>query len=260
MVVLNSWKPSGRDILRKNVQDAQQWLGENAAVCSMYNSQNAEGVPRCSHCFNPIYGSSSTSGGICQWCYGTGYEGGIRKMWLCPVLPSQTDYSQTYDNRGQLAGELMGFQLPDYVETWQDDFILRLNGWQVKNTNGIFTMTPAITTVYELDTPQPQFVKDGLGFMGTEQRIGTMVLGSLVNTPHPICKLFLNGLPMNLIDYSMPVPIPIQTQNGAILVPYIKNGETSNEPNSTTSQPSQQSNGNNAQPIRNNTTAGTPEN
>ena len=241
MVVLNSWKPSGRDILRKNVQEAFQWLGENALVLSMFNSQNAGDVPRCPYCYDGIYGASDTSGKICPYCYGTSYEGGIRAMWLCPILPSEPAFAELYEAKGQMAQELLRFQLPDYVEVWQDDFILRLNGWEAKEEAGTFTMLPSISRAYEIDTPQPQFVKDGLGYMGTEQRIGTVAFGVAVNIKHPICSVLLEGLPEELLNYSMPVPQPIQNENGALYIPYVKNktndasatSQTSKEPGSS---------------------------
>ena len=251
MVVLNSWKNSGRSLLKKNVQEAFQWLGENAVVLSMFNSQNAGDTPRCVHCWDPDYGQSDTSGRICPYCYGTGYEGGIRKMWCCPIITSQPDFAQLYENKGQLAEEILNFQLPDYVEVWQDDFILRLNGWQTKEENNSFVMNPAITRAYELATPQLQFVKDGFGYMGSVQRIGSVTIGSAVNIKHPICSLLLNGLPGSLVNYSMPVPQPIQNENGALYIPYITNGGNNND-NSATAQTGELPSGNNSQHVRNN--------
>ena len=229
MVVVNTYKNSGPEILKKCVQEAQQWLGEPALVLSMWNSQNAKNTPRCKHCYNPAYGQSNTGDDICPYCYGTTYEGGIRAMWLCPIIVSNPEYTQLYDRRGQLAEQWINFQLPDYVEVWQNDFILRLNGWEnVDNvtTDGQYlSMRPLISRGYQLDTPTPKYVKDGYGYLGTAQRVATIAQGAVINTEHPINNVCLAGVPIEAIDFSLDQPLPMQNQNGALYLPYVYNSQ-----------------------------------
>ena len=227
MAVVRSWRNSGLELLKKNVQEAQEILGEPALVVSMYHSQNAGNQPRCKYCYDDVYGQSSTSGGICPHCFGTSYEGGVRALWLCPIVVSNPEFTQQYNNRGQMAEEWLNVQFPDYVETWQNDFLLRLNGWEtidnIDSEGQYVTMRPMISRAYQLDTPTPIYLKDGNGYTGTKQRVGTKAQCAVVNTEHPIANLCLSGIPLDTLDFSMDIPVPEQNQNGALYLPYVNN-------------------------------------
>ena len=223
MAILNAHNISGLEILRENVQEAQQWLGETACVISMFNSQNAGDQPRCSHCYSNVYGQSSTENGVCPFCYGTSYEGGIKSIWLTSIIVSRPKWDYQVQPRGEIAMEWYDIQIPNYCQVWQNDFVLRLNGWNLISQQPL-SISPRITTAYQLGVPTYSTLKDGLEYMGTDAIIGTKVQAKLVNMTHPITSLFLKNIPDTLVDWSMGLPQPSQPQNGAVLVPYVQNG------------------------------------
>lgn len=190
MTVLRNQKLGGVRWLKKSVREALQLNGELALYYQMYNPQNAEGVERCSHCYEPAYAQpfSPASEGICPYCFNTTYEGGIKQAFFAPLLISKPDIADNHQPYGDLAEQSANVYLPDYITAWKGDFVVRINGFNLVSENP-FKITPEAVEVWEIETPQVSIVKDGLSQIGSFQRIGTNAKASLVNIPHPIAKV-----------------------------------------------------------------------
>lgn len=190
MTVLRNQKLGGIRWLKKSVREALELNGELGIYYQMYNPQNAEGVPRCSHCFEAGYAQpySTAPQGICPYCFNTTYEGGIKQAFFVPLLFSKPDISDDHQPYGDLAQQRAKVYFPDYIESWEHDFVVRINGFNLVSENP-FKITPSAVEVWKIQTPQVSIVKDGLSQIGSFQKIGSHAVASLVNIPHPIAKM-----------------------------------------------------------------------
>lgn len=208
MTVLRNQKLGGVRWLKKSVREALELEGELALYYQMYNPQNAEGVARCSHCFEAGYAQSYSPSpqGICPFCFNTTYEGGIKQAFFAPLLISKPDIADDHQPYGDLAQQSANVYLPDYIEAWKGDFVVRINGFNLVSENP-FKVSPSAVEVWEIQTPQVSIVKDGLSQIGSFQRIGTKARASLVNIPHPIANVAISSPQLSLFT-----PTPSQGQ------------------------------------------------
>ena len=191
MTLLRSQKIGGVRYIRKAVREALEAEGELAIYYQMYNPQNSEGVPRCTHCLNGAYQQSDWGASmICPWCFGTTFEGGIRQAWFTPLLFSKPDVRDDRHPYGDLAEQTSDLYLPDFISAWKGDFAVRINGFNIASQNP-FKVTPEAVEVWKIETPQVSVVKDGLSQIGSFQRVGSTAKASLVNLdpPHPIASV-----------------------------------------------------------------------
>lgn len=210
MTVLRNQKLGGVRWLKKSVREALELEGELALYYQMYNPQNAEGVARCSHCFDPRYAQpySTSPQGICPYCFNTTYEGGIKQAFFAPLLISKPDISDDHQPYGDLAQQSANIYLPDYIEAWKGDFVVRINGFNLVSQNP-FKVSPSAVEAWQIQTPQVSIVKDGLSQIGSFQRIGSNARASLVNIAHPIANVAFSAPYLSLFT-----PTPKQ---GALL-------------------------------------------
>lgn len=210
MTILRNQKLGGVRWIKKSVREALELEGELCLYYQMYNPQNAEGVARCSHCFEAGYAQSYSTApqGICPYCFNTTYEGGIKQAFFAPLLISKSDIADDHQPYGDLAEQSANVYLPDYIEAWKGDFVVRINGFNLVSENP-FKVSPSAVEVWELQTPQVSIVKDGLSQIGAFQRIGSKARASLVNIPHPIANVAISSPQLSLFT-----PTPKQ---GALL-------------------------------------------
>ena len=224
MTVLNQQTNTGTNLFRQWVTEAHELEGELCLVLSMYNAQNSEGIERCPTCSNPSYLQSDYEGfdsdsEICPDCFGTTYKGGIRKAYIAPLLLSEARLQNQVDTNGDIASYVIDFQFPFWLEIFEFDFVLRLNGWNIQEEgNGLYTVTPKIIEAYQLQIPKIYTVKDGFGYMGESQKIASKATGTSVNTNNPILNIGISTKYPNQF-----VPTPIQGALSSISISHLNN-------------------------------------
>lgn len=222
MTVLNQQNNSGVHLFRQWVTEAHELEGELCLVLSMYNPQNSEGIDRCPVCTNSSYDQSDYEGfdtdtEFCPACFGTTYKGGIRKAYIAPLLLNEPTLRNQVDNNGSIASYSVDFQFPYWLDIFEFDFVLRLNGWDIQEEgNGLYTVTPKTIEAYKLQVPKIYTVKDGFGYMGSDQKIASKATGISVNTEHPICNIAISTKYPNQF-----VPTPIQGPLSSVSIAHL---------------------------------------
>ena len=205
---MHNYRAASLNWLQKGVQEVGQWVGEPCLVLAMYNPQNApaEGIKHCPLCWSPIYKQSSTSGGICKACYGTGWEGGIKQGWFINAVRTNPSFTNNVDRKmGHLSGAKASLLLPGCCDVWEFDFVLFINGWE-KTAEGNFK--PMLKEAWQISTaPQSRFLKDGSINYSTISRAGSKVDIGAINMDHPISQITFDQIP-NLTASAFFAPTP----------------------------------------------------
>ena len=207
MTILRNQKLGGVRWLKKSVREALELEGELCLYYQMYNPQNP-GAERCSHCYNGSYMQSgyALSNEMCPYCFGTTYEGGIRQAYFTPLLISKAQISNSHKPYGDLAEQAANAYLPDFIEAWAGDYIVRINGFNLVSENP-FKVSPSAVEVWKMGVPQVSIVKDGLSQIGSFQKLGSNAPLSLVNLDQPIANVAISSPQLSLFT-----PTPSQGQ------------------------------------------------
>ena len=131
MTVLANFQDPALWWFRKAFEEGAQRIGEPVVALSMWNAQNAPeaGIAHCPRCWTEGYGHPDP---LCPYCFGTGWEGGIRKAWFCNAIRTNPSQQNAVDQKmGRLAGESAVLDLPWYCDVWEFDFALFINGWSL---------------------------------------------------------------------------------------------------------------------------------
>ena len=208
MAVLHNYRQSSLMWLQKAINEANQWVGEPCLVLSMWNPQNApaNGISRCPHCWDTVYGNSEPDGNVCPYCYGTGWEGGIRKGWFINAVKSNPAYKNQVDKKmGRLAGADAVLLLPGVCDVWEFDYALFINGGQI-NDDG--SHTPVAKEAWKISAPpQIKFLKDGSGNYSIALRAGEKTDVKAINMSHPITNITFDSVPdLSTLAYFAPSP------------------------------------------------------
>ena len=170
------------------MQDACNFVGEQLLIINLWNPLNApQSLNHCSYCWNSAYGQSgSLTDIICPYCYGTGYENGIRQLAYCMGIIS-VDSQKTIRNkqRGMLEEDTFKLTLPAPLYVYPNDLIVRVNGWTLTN-NGLVPQYMQILCV--ADSVQNSYVKDGNRFIGEDNRVGCVASCRLYTQSHPLLE------------------------------------------------------------------------
>lgn len=171
--------------------DALEWMGERCLWLGLYNPQNAGQTPHCSYCWNPTYGESDTSLGVCTHCLGTGYEGGIREaVWLPALFNKIEPQVDMQQKRGTLETMKTTVSLPSCVAPMRNDVVVRCNGWRITDSG----VVPLAVRSWRLTSiPQPMMVKDGFQRLSMDRIMG-WTADTVVDESCPASQLMFTGL------------------------------------------------------------------
>ena len=187
-MLINNSKQQAISLLKRNMQDACNFVGEQLLIINLWNPLNApQSLNHCSYCWNSAYGQSgSLTDIICPYCYGTGYENGIRQLAYCMGIIS-VDSQKTIRNkqRGMLEEDTFKLTLPAPLYVYPNDLIVRVNGWTLTN-NGLVPQYMQILCV--ADSVQNSYVKDGNRFIGEDNRVGCVASCRLYTQSHPLLE------------------------------------------------------------------------
>ena len=187
-MLLNNSKQQAISLLKRNMQDACNFVGEQLLIINLWNPLNApQTLDHCSYCWNSAYGQSgSLTDIICPYCYGTGFENGIRQLAYCMGIIS-VDSQKTMRNkqRGMLEEDAFKLTLPAPLYVYPNDLIVRVNGWTLAN-NGLVPQYMQILCV--ADSVQNSYVKDGNRFIGEDNRVGCTASCRLYTQSHPLLQ------------------------------------------------------------------------
>lgn len=211
MAVLRNYRDPAVNLFRKQFNEAAQWWGEPAVLFSMWNPQNVQNqdlpIAHCPHCWDDDYGQSNTSGGICPYCFGTGFTGGIRKAWFTNVIRTNPSQTNKIDKlQGHLAGEEATMQAPWQADLWEKDFVLFVNGWEETDVSGIYA--PLVQEAWQIAAPpQVKNIKDGSSNYSKMVKICSKCDIKRVNMNHPIMNVEWAALPqLNSDAFFVPTP------------------------------------------------------
>lgn len=187
-MLINNSKQQAISLLQRNSQDACNYVGEQLLIINLWNPLNVpQNASHCSYCWNSAYGQSGPLNDIiCPYCYGTGYENGIRQLAYCMGIIS-IDSQKTVRNkqRGMLEEDSFKLILPAPLYVYPNDLIVRVNGWTL-TTHGLVPQYMEILSV--ADSVQNVYVKDGNRFLGEDNRMGCVASLRLYTQEHPLLK------------------------------------------------------------------------
>lgn len=229
MTVVRVYQPHTFDFMSNAVKDAASILGERIVYCEMWNTQNApKGMPRCKYCYDDVYGESDTTGGICKYCFGTTYKGGIKAAHFTNAIMSSPDTTSTYHKEhGEFDTENLTCQVSDDIKPHEKDYILRIAGWYLQgNQQSLSVGDAAYMTVdeYALYGRQWQkglkadfascykvrrsfndaYIKDGFHYLGQQNRVGAQIPIGYTDQKNPIVNITLSNIPGQFISDNIP--------------------------------------------------------
>lgn len=193
MTILANFQDPALWWFRKGFTEAAQRVGEPAVVFSMWNPQNAPeaGIPYCPHCWVDEYSHPDP---MCPYCFGTGFAGGIRKAWFANVIRTNPSQKNAVDQKmGRLAGEDAVLDLPWFMDVWEFDFAVFVNGWNVGEDG---SYTPVEQEAWKIAAaPQSKFMKTGSVQYSKKIKIATKCDIKRVNMNAPILGVRWQSLP-----------------------------------------------------------------
>lgn len=228
MPVVRVWQPHTDDMFARWVQDAASIVGERIAYCEMWNTQNADGVPRCEHCYDDVYGQSDTTGGICKWCYGTTFTGGIKAVHFTNAIIGSPNTTSLYDKaKGEFDMADMVCQVSDDVLPHEKDYLLRIAGWHLLDEDARLSVKLAsymdVQEFANYGSPYKSgleavhtesymvkrsfndgYLKDGFRHLGQSHRLGAQVPVSLTDQSNPISSLVLSDISAPVVSDNQP--------------------------------------------------------
>jgi len=114
--------------LRKNVREAMQSHGEEVILLQMFHATTDEGTQgRCPNCYDDIYKASGQFS--CDVCYGTTFEGGIKKMLRSWAIFTVNDGNELRRKRGEWQPDNRNVQLEASIDLMQNDYLVRVSKW-----------------------------------------------------------------------------------------------------------------------------------
>lgn len=172
---------------RQFIESAQN-VGEECVALTMYHvGVDAGTQPRCSYCFDQVYGGSDTNN--CVHCFGTTFEGGVRKIsraWA--IFTDNNETADDFDKRGEWIRDERRVEIEAYPTLLQHDYLVRILEWGTGHT------VKKISGYYSLGVVQEYTLREG-------SRLGQQVVDKygqsskvqLLPSDHVIYNLRLTG-------------------------------------------------------------------
>ena len=129
-------RPTDYDILQEQQRhdDAIHWFGEMSCFVLWWHPEDFQDglVARCSDCYVPFGDVAEAyrqpSQKKCPTCYGTSFEGGIKRLLYRPALWSITPESEGVVKRGNVEIERGTIEMLSNITCRQNEVVVRADG------------------------------------------------------------------------------------------------------------------------------------
>lgn len=112
---------------RKLVAESLQAHGEEVIGLSMYHPVIDDEHPRCPNCYDPDYKQGDPS--TCTVCYGTGFDGGVKRMGRMWAMFDDSPEVEEQVKRGVWHPTTRGIQLESHPQLIEHDYLFQVNRW-----------------------------------------------------------------------------------------------------------------------------------
>lgn len=118
-------------LARQSVRDSLMYHGEEVVVLQMYHINQDEGTAtRCPVCFDDIYKSSDQ---LCNLCYGTTFQGGVKTAARVWAMFSDHVVEETFRQRGVWAADQREIQVEAFPLLTEHDYVVRVRKWSANH-------------------------------------------------------------------------------------------------------------------------------
>lgn len=182
-------------LLRQSVRDSLMSHGEEAIFLQLYHASVDEGSPRCPVCYNEAYGQTATPD-ECKYCYGTTFNGGVKKAMRCWALfADQDSQEETYGKRGKYNPDTRQVHTEYPPELIQGDIVVRIRKW------GTGHRPLEIEGFYSLGAVDPTSLRTGNRFGQAKwDLVGQIAPTNELSTDLAITKYPIIGQKFNRLD------------------------------------------------------------
>lgn len=111
--------------LRRDVRDSLMMTGEQAVLLELFHPMDSDSVP-CPQCGDDIYESPEKD---CTTCFGTMFEGGVRKAMKVWALFTDHQVAESLGPRGVYEPDHRSVQLEAFPTVTEHDIIVRVPDW-----------------------------------------------------------------------------------------------------------------------------------
>lgn len=130
MAVIKLTEPYAITQLRRDVRDSLMTNGEQAILLQLYHPGEDDSVP-CPQCGDDLYKSPEMD---CPSCYGTMFDGGVRKAMKVWAMFSDKPYTESHGPRGEFHPDAREVQLEAFPRVMEHDVVVRVDGWNATGT------------------------------------------------------------------------------------------------------------------------------
>jgi hypothetical protein len=116
---------------RQAVKDSLQAHGEQCILLSMYHRFTDSDMPLCPYCTDDVY---TDSGEVCNICWGTTIQGGVRQAAKVWGLFTDNVEGEQYRKRGIWQADNREFQTEAFPILMQHDYVIRVRRWNANGT------------------------------------------------------------------------------------------------------------------------------
>jgi hypothetical protein len=211
MTVVRIVQPHTVDKVARQVQDANQIVGERMMLVRLYSAHRvSDNWPHCEYCYSDVYKHSSSVSGICPHCYGTGYKNGISSIWFTSAIATDPANDEQYDkDKGETYIQRMKMQFSSAVRPDNRDIVFRIDGWKTSEKG----LKPILSKPYRIeDKVNYVYFRDGYSYIGDQNVVAYTCSIARFEQDHPISNIMINGLSKKLITDNVAFAIyPDQT-------------------------------------------------
>jgi hypothetical protein len=201
------------NMARTNIRDSLQMHGERCVLLAMYhNFADKEDNPACPYCTDDVY---TGSGKLCDVCYGTSIQGGVKQAALAWGMFTDSAQNEKIGNHGLWAPDEREFHTESQPLLTEHDYVVRVRRW---NNN----YTPAeIEGFYGIKEVTQNSLRTGDRFGQTSSDIvGQRAQISRVADTVDIYKYPVIGVSFaSATATPAPLPPPIVAPNSMVIVP-----------------------------------------
>ena len=171
------------------VREAMMSVGEESILLVMYHPAIDQGThPRCPRCYDADYAEDSDY--QCPVCFGTTFNGGIKKMGrVWSIISDNTAQAELLRRFGEFEEDDRMIQIEAVNEVHQHDFVIRVQQWSSDHR----VLVPG-ELLEVAQAPAPHSLRTGNRFgQSTADVTGFSTKGSLQRQFHPLHNLTFPG-------------------------------------------------------------------
>jgi len=154
MAVIQLPQPYAVAQLRKDVRDSLMTNGEQVILLALWHPGEEGAVP-CPQCGDDMYKSPEMD---CTSCWGTMFDGGVRRAMKVWAMFSDKTYSEVHGRRGEFHPDQREIQLEAFPEVIEHDVVVRIRQWNADGTPNL------VHAYYELSQVQRRSLRTGNRF------------------------------------------------------------------------------------------------